>query len=291
MRSSLILIFFFIISTSVFAMHEPDSAFNREMAFIQHLVRLNKTTEAIEYGKMLLNQSLITESMKDTLNFTIGWLYYTQKELDSSAKYLLTVSGKSPVYHKSLFFSAYNLIYLNRLNEADSILNLITDVNDLLFSLRNFEKSGISLLKRDEQSYRTYASLYHEQYFAIDKQVGQLNSYADRLMNFKPKSPGIAALMSTVIPGSGKIYAGKTGEGIAAFLVVTALSLISYENYRKDGLTNFKTLFFGGVAGIYYIGNIVGSAATARVKNNEFNHEMDQRILFDIHIPLRTIFN
>jgi len=43
-------------------------------------------------------------------------------------------------------------------------------------------------------------------------------------------------------------------------------------------------------AGAFYVGNIVGSATAARRVNQEFNHEMDQRVLFDMHIPLRNAF-
>ena len=291
MKSVYIAFFFLLITFSVFAQPETDSAFYRELAFMQHLVRLNKSGEAIQYGKQLLNNPDISQSDRDTLYYSIGWLYYTQKELENSSAYLLQVSRNSTAYIKSVFFSAYNNIYLGRYHVADSLLDLIYSDDALLNSLKSFERSGSSLLQRDFDNFRSKSLLYNRQYFALEKQADQLDHYYQGLINYKPKSPGLAALMSGIIPGSGKIYAGKTGEGIAAFLVVTALSLITYENYRKDGLTNYKTMFFGGITGIYYIGNILGSAATARVKNKEFNYEMDQRILFDIHIPLRTIFN
>lgn len=42
-----------------------------------------------------------------------------------------------------------------------------------------------------------------------------------------PASPGVAALLSFLIPGSGQIYAGEVGPGIA-FFVLTAVGYLLF---------------------------------------------------------------
>jgi len=101
----------------------------------------------------------------------------------------------------------------------------------------------------------------------------------------------LAAFYSAIIPGSGKIYAGRLGDGLSSFFIVSSLGLITAENWYKAGIKNPKTIFFGSLFSVFYVGNIWGSYFSVQIQNDEFNHEMDHKILFDLHIPLRTIFN
>lgn len=101
----------------------------------------------------------------------------------------------------------------------------------------------------------------------------------------------MAGLLSSVIPGLGRVYAGKTAEGIVSFLYMTAFGLTTWDFYRGAGVKSPFFILSATVSAVFYAGNIIGSAAAARRTNNEFRHEMDQRILFDLHIPLRNAFN
>jgi hypothetical protein len=93
------------------------------------------------------------------------------------------------------------------------------------------------------------------------------------------------------VPGLGKIYSGKKKQGIAAFLPVMSLALLTYEAYRMDGVKSARFIGFGALFGVFYIGNIWGSTLSVKIKQNEFNREYDNKILFDMHIPLRNLFN
>ena len=61
----------------------------------------------------------------------------------------------------------------------------------------------------------------------INQQIAILNKICDEQVKYRPKSPVLAGIMSGIIPGSGKIYAGKTGEGIASIITNAGLGLIS----------------------------------------------------------------
>ena len=132
---------------------------------------------------------------------------------------------------------------------------------------------------------------YTYNWYTLTDAENKLNQYHKLLSTKKKKSPWIAGCMSMVIPGSGKIYSGKIGEGISAMLSHAILAGITVENYRKVGAGNFKTIFFGSLFSIFYLGNIYGSMISVQVSNSEFNTIYDNKILFDIHIPLRTVFN
>lgn len=101
----------------------------------------------------------------------------------------------------------------------------------------------------------------------------------------------LAGIYSALIPGAGKFYAGKKKQGIAAFLPILSLGAITYESYRKAGIRNARTIAFGSIFSVFYIGNIWGSALAVKIKDKEFNREYDNKILFDMHIPLRNLYN
>ncbi len=97
----------------------------------------------------------------------------------------------------------------------------------------------------------------------------------------KYRSVTTAVLLSTVIPGAGKIYTGEIGDGITAF-VATALSVyLSYNNFKNDH--QFRGWLFAGLTAFFYGGNIYGSAASAQIYSARirFNFESEVKLYFE----------
>ena len=71
------------------------------------------------------------------------------------------------------------------------------------------------------------------------------------------RSPLLASTLSAVIPGAGRLYAGRGWDGLFGFLTVTALANIThrYNRLNRDG----GTLFFGTLTATFYLGEIVGA--------------------------------
>lgn len=118
-----------------------------------------------------------------------------------------------------------------------------------------------------------------------------MQTYYDKLRGFRHRSPVLAGVYSALVPGLGKWYAGKKKQGIAAFLPVIGLAALTYEAYRKDGVKSARFIGFGTLFTIFYVGDIWGSTLAVKIRRNEFNKEYDNKILFDMHIPLRNFFN
>ena len=230
-------------------------------------------------------------TLQDSLHYMKGWSYYAQKKLFQSAQELSKVSQRSPFYEKSRFFTAYNHAYLSNTNIAQSMLSELKLEDQKLNSLRHFEKAGIALLERDYQKFDKEFAHVDTTFYAISEESGKINQYATDLRTHQPKSAFLAGLMSSIIPGSGKIYAGKTGEGISSFLTVGGLGFVTWENFRKRGPKDFKTILFGSIFTIFHIGNVYGTVFSVKLSEQEFNNEYDHKILFNLHVPLRNVFN
>ena len=104
--------------------------------------------------------------------------------------------------------------------------------------------------------------------------------------NYKPRSPWLAGAMSAVIPGSGKIYAGDLRSGVSTLLIVGALGGMAAESWIKLGGRDWRTIALSSVFGLFYIGNIYGSALSVSVIRNTYQDAEKATLLFDLRIPL-----
>ncbi len=260
-----------------------------EIKFIEHLVSIENYNDAIFYiNKNPQFKQKIQH--RDSINYLKGWSHYALKELDLSAASLLEVSKDSPFFLKSRFFAAYNYSHLKLHPVSENILSNID--NHTIADLQKFELAGNALLSRDFTQFSNYIqNIQNKNNYIFTNEILALNKISNNLAFHPKKSAFLGGLFSAIIPGSGKIYAGKTGEGIASFIIVSATGLTAYENYNKRGIKHAKTLLFGSLFAVLYIGNIYGSVFSVKITNDEFNHEMDHNILFNMHIPLRNYFN
>jgi hypothetical protein len=259
----------------------------REMEFVRYLVARGDLDEAV----FMLNRMQGT-TRDDSIHYFMGWILYQQKELLPSATHLLKVSDASPLYLKSRFFGAYNLAHMGMLPEAVSVLEAIDpEPGSLLAGMKGFQLAGMALLQNDFGRFSLHSETFDEAPHLFAGEAVRMMEHRDALRQFPARSPLIAGALSAAVPGLGKIYAGKTAEGIVGFLYVAAMGATAWDFYRGAGPQSALFILSASVTGIFYLGNIWGSAVAVKRQQNEFRHEMDQRILFDMHIPLRNAFN
>lgn len=261
---------------------------NPDPLFIQHLVGKKMYSEVIFLLEDLEGAS---SAQTDSLHYFKGWSLYSLKSLGPSADQLLRVSPASPFYVKSRFFAAYNQTHLGNYQPAKEILLRLNAGDREAENLRLFQLAGISLLEKNYVAFENLAGRLDTSHYVLHDELLTLNSCANRLKSHRQKSPAVAGVFSALVPGAGKIYAGKTAQGISTLITVVGFGLVTLENWKKNGPENFKTILFGSVFTTFYIGNIYGSVYAARISENEFQHEYQNRILFNLHIPLRNFFN
>ncbi|MDP4225913.1 MAG: hypothetical protein Q8907_01260 [Bacteroidota bacterium] len=260
---------------------------SQELGFINYLINTGQYQDATYE----LNRVKPVGISTDSINYLKGWSYFNQKMLDSSIYYLSKVSPKAFNFNKSRFYTAYCYSYMDSLKKSRDILNNLPLSENELIEVREFELAGLSLMERDNQNFVNHSKNFTFNYYPISEQEKEFMDSEQKLINFKPKSIIVAGTLSAIIPGSGKIYAGRLGEGLSSFLMVSILGAVTAENYCKAGLKDFKTLAFGSLFTVFYIGNIYGSVFSIQVRRNNFYNAHDKKILFNLQIPLRTIFN
>lgn len=226
----------------------------------------------------------------DSISFVKGYVLYSNHQLDSAVHYLSSVGSQSQLFAEARFYGALSAAHDKRYHDAAQLLQPLRQTDDpAVRNLYHFEQAGIGLLQRDLRCFDSCYALLQPDDFRIASEVAALAQLRAGLP-LKNKSPWVAAGLSAVVPGLGKVYAGRPGEGVSAFLIVGSLMAATAENAYKEGWTNWKTLLFGSLSTVFYLGNIYGSAVSVRVGMDDRNNQTDVQILYHIHIPLRNSY-
>ena len=284
-------LFFVCLYTSCFSQTTGNGA-SDDIDFAFYLFEERKYDETILFFEQNILNFKQNTSAFDSISYILGMTHYYRKELEKSAFHLSNVSKSSAFYDKSIFFSALDYAHLGEYSKAQTILENYSTAtpNSNYDELLAVNLAGIGLLKRDFDMFDRHAKNFRfEQYYYANSQSQLINARKE-LYDFRKKSPFAAGTFSAIVPGAGKIYTGQIGEGVAAFLTVGVLAAITAENWTKNGIADWKTITFGSVFTIFYIGNIVGSAATVKIYRNQFNDRQNNTILLDIHLPVRALF-
>ncbi len=281
MRYLGLIVFLFFIQTA-------SAQIKSEIPFIGHLINKGYYKEAI----YLIDRDILIygKQQQDSLNYFRGWARYSLKNLEQSTISLCEVGQESPFYLKSHFFAGYNQIYLENYPEARKIFETINIQDEPILSLLKFELSGMEMLLGNWQKAKEPLELVNMDNAILSQQVIALKKICKEHESHRSKSAVLAGIMSGIIPGSGKIYAGKTGAGIASMIGTVGFGLIAWENYHKLGITNAKTIIFGSIFAANYVSNIYGSVMSVRIIKNEYKNAIHNQILFQLHIPLRNFF-
>jgi tetratricopeptide (TPR) repeat protein len=106
-----------------------------------------------------------------------------------------------------------------------------------------------------------------------DSNITKLCQLAEAGENLNYKSPFIAGLFSSIIPGSGKVYAGRWEDGLFSFVSIGFYTWQSWDGFNRDGKDSTKGWIYGIVGSVFYLGNIYGSVIAARVMNERRKEE------------------
>ncbi len=279
---------------SAFSFNNNDSIRSREtidLSFIDFLISYGEHQDALLLLKQYKGNSDAPIIWNDSINYYIGWAYYNIKQLDSSIFYMQRVSKQSSFYLKAKFYEAFEYIYLNRYKEADHKLNTIEIEDNRWEELRLFQQAANALLQRDFMRFDNLSEKFGYTDFTFFSEAQELLQYKTALLKNKKKSPLLAGLMSAVIPGSGKFYAGYRGQAISAAVPSVIFAASAIESYYRSGPKSAQFIAASSIFGLFYLGQIWGSALSVKTFYELKDNEIRNNIMLDLHIPLRRIFS
>lgn len=248
---------------SVFAQSnkEPFSSPMERAAFGSHLLCTGDYARALDELA-----SAITTQTSDTLVMRTAYCYFMTGQMD--ALFGLLDKIKDPALRTELFTRVLRMQFeKNAYADAEQFLNKKQCADSLVYPLW--------LVTRALQG----KSFTFEQ-TAITTLSGELKvKFSELLLATQQppaKSPLKAALLSAIVPGLGKIYTGKTGDGVTAFLTTGLMAFLAVDNYRHGH--DFRCAVFSVSSVLFYAGAIYGSAASAQIENNLREDEAKDRL-------------
>ncbi len=114
-------------------------------------------------------------------------------------------------------------------------------------------------------------------------QTKQLQIVAAEGRKIHYKSPTLAGVLSAVVPGSGKMYAGRWNDGFYSLILVGLFAYQSYDAFHDHGIESTKAWIYSGIGGVFYLGNIYGSILAVKI----YNDRKEQQVLAKLEIPWR----
>ena len=234
-------------------------------------------------------------SESDTLDFLRAKVLFSDNKHYQASSLFSRVPFESPFGPEAFYYRIVSLATLGDYGSASGLLS--SSALPVAFSeggpyseLTSLQAAGLALLKgeKDEWARRSAAFTYSD--FALTESERVLSEIGSGRFDARRKIAGLAALASTVIPGAGKIYAGRVGEGVAAFMTVGSLGAITAENWKRHGIKDWRTILAGSLCATFYLGNIYGSYMSVSIENDEKTAAENMVILYHLHLPLRSIF-
>lgn len=263
-----------------------------ELKFVNYLITNAQYNDALfALEKLQDDNAQITTSQFDSINFYTGWINYFNKRFGKAISSFEKVSNKTGLYYNAKYYTSFCYAYTHNYNAAwDVLINLDIAQQEELKDFHNFQLACLALLKRDFTAFELYSSSFKFSNYNYAKEEEQLLTYFNDIKSAKKKSGFLAALISAVIPGMGKFYAGYTGLPLGTLFTTLPLAAVAVETFIKGGLLSPQFLILGSIFSVFYIGNIWGSALSVNAIKKEFYAEINYNILFDMHIPLRRTF-
>jgi len=284
----LVLTLIFLIP-SLLASQSAYYSFESDISFAEYLIKNKLNDDALILLKNLNKKKQPGNIQADSINYLIAGIYYDKQQYDSAEYYYNMVSRQCSLYTNSQFFSANASLKSGSFNTAENKLQKLSEVDTTYHELLYYNLSCLSLLQRNNKSFNEY---FNKNSFTKDlaEEKKRLQSYYLILGKQQSKSPFVAASLSTLVPGLGKVYAGRPKQGLTTFLPVAILGVQTYEAYHQSGFKNARFIIFSSLFSVFYIGNIWGSALCVKFVNNENNNEINRQIILDMDIPLQRIF-
>lgn len=240
--------------------------------------------------KQTKSQPGATSLQKDTLSFSLGLVFYKRNLPDSSVISFSDVSESSTLFNESRLYKSYIFSNENKYTESLNSVMELKCTSDEDIANKQLYNAGISLLIRDTAQFKHITDSFPKASKEIDMAVNNLISLNERIRNVKRKSGLLAGAMSAIIPGAGKIYAGKIRQGLATFIPVVLMGAQVFEAGKVGKIKSLRFLIYSGLFSVFYVGNIWGSVLSVSVCRSEFNREINDQILLNLRIPVRKLF-
>lgn len=274
-----LIFFIFLLLFSI--LFKLSYGFQEEYRFVEHLLKNAYKNEAIEYIEAYTDTANVSKIQLDSMNFQLGSIYLSIEKYDPAAKSFFKCSKENiNLYEKARIYAslAYVLDHkdINALNIINDLESRDSDFLEFLSLYNNF--ICLKLKLQSDTNSCLFKTVQANEPGLIEMSE-KITALANKFADHKSKSPLLAAMLSAIVPGLGKVYASHPNQGLASFFSTLIFAVQAYEGYYFKGMASPHLYVFATLGLIFYTGNIIGSFKSAQ-KHDE---NMKQLITYEIH--------
>jgi len=271
---------------SAFSYYSPENV----LRFADFLFEEREYTRAAaEYQRYLILGDFRNRP-PDSVYFKIGLAYQLANEYQRSShafQAILDGFEVSSWREAASWQMALNSFFSGRYDESiSSAEKILPRISSPEMGRKTRQLIGVNYLYQKKWK---EADLYFRELLQTelsDSATQTLQSFAAQGLRLPQKKKWLAGAMSAVIPGSGKIYAGRTTDGLLSLLTIAATAWQAYEGFHRDGTGSVRGWIFGSLSAYFYLGDLYGSLAAVQI----FNSQNENKLLNQIGVSLHVFF-
>ncbi len=200
-------------------------------------------------------------------------------------KSFLENSENSELINNSYYQIGISYFLMKQYEKTTSYLtSSINNIKNERLRSESHQLIGLSLLKQQKwlEAENSFKGLLNSDILEVSRKAKIYNEFALGGRQLPNRSPLLAGLFSTILPGSGRLYTGRIGDALNSVFIIGISGWQAYDGFNRDGLSSVKGWTLGTICGIFYVGNIYGSVISARV----FNDRIADEYLATLYIEL-----
>ena len=260
-----------------------------DYTFYKNLINQKEQDLALLY----LNNSLPINNLiqKDSILYLKGIQFYERKQFDSSVFYLQKISNSSPTFTHAKLVQTIALGYTNQpeLTISEN-LNTVSNSDSVIKKIKILLLASNAIIHKNYSSYDSLIAQINDSLYIYNSLQTTLNKWSYKRSQ-KMKSGFVAGMFSAIIPGLGKVYAGKGFDGLSTFFTHVPLAFILNESIQNSGVNSGRFITFASITSLFYIGNILTSYHDVKISRKEVDFERKNEVLLQCNIMLRNYFN
>ncbi|MCQ2974713.1 MAG: hypothetical protein MJ211_07875 [Bacteroidales bacterium] len=272
---NIFIIFFYLISIhNLIAQNLYDTAHIQQ--FADYLFKTKQYNFAAqEYEKLLDTSSFLylDNSLKAVEAYKFAHNY--NKSIYLFENNILSYKNISPNYYIKYvnllvdnkdFFKAYN--FMNTINFYSPYIIKSKNIKACL-DIINYKESKTKKMTTD---------------FNSSEILPQVRGFS--IQQIKLKNKILAVSLSSILPGTGKIYCGYVKEGIYSLLSLGFQTIHVAYGFHKYGYKSPYPIFFACMSTCFYFGNIFGTLKAVNKYNSLSKNKRDEKIIDFMRVNL-----
>jgi TM2 domain-containing membrane protein YozV len=259
----------------------PDASFADWLYSLEEYIRA-----AGEYYRVLFNAP---PAAQDALLYKIGACYLKAQEYRKALlafERIITEHPRSPRLEDAYYDGAYCSYKLGEYQASFNQISRLATGASLAPRFLLLAGAGSLLSGNWDGAGRFLSSYLMHPDLPFQKEVTALVRLTEEASAPETRSALAAGFFSAIIPGSGKIYAGRWEDGLVSLLLCGLFGGLAAYHFVTDGGDSAPAWMYTALGGVFYIGNIYGSVVAAQQFNEQRLAGIRQRIQISVQVIL-----